>query len=78
MIISDYSSNFKKFLKNCLKIKCRFGLILLSDEGLDAKLGTIIQNKNCIFIARNYYDPRFKNNKKVWHFGLGVKNRFIK
>ena len=78
LIISDWSINCIKFLDKCINMNFRFGLILLSDEGLDADLKRIISYKDCRFIARNYYDPRFKNNKKVWHFGLGFKNNFSK
>jgi hypothetical protein len=76
LLISSVNQDYSQVIRDCINTESFFGLVLLSDEWLRASLDWFVNSRFCIFVARNYYDPKYSGHSNVWFFGLGFKNGF--
>lgn len=74
IVVTSTTENYF-YLKRLQATNQKYGVILLSDECLDAPL-FFLDDPNCRFLARNYLHPGCIRHPKVFHFGLGYKNEF--
>lgn len=75
VLICGRGSKYMNLIEQFHRKSIPYGVIFLSDEYLVEKMEWI-NNTNCFFVARNYYNPRQSSHPKVWCFGLGYKNNF--
>lgn len=72
VVISSTTEGYP-YIKKLQENQSKFGIILVSDECLTTPLA-VVNDPNCVFMARNYLHPECLNNPKIFHFGLGYKN----
>lgn len=53
----------------------KYAVVLLSDEMLIEPM-FYLKSPNCIYAARNYFNPQYWNDSKVFTFGLGHRHKF--
>jgi hypothetical protein len=75
VLICSIGSQYRNIIQQFNENNVRYGIVLLSDEHLSEEVEWL-DNQNCVFLARNYYNPMLTNNPKVWFFGLGYRNGF--
>ena len=75
VVIANHAINYRIYLDALRKNNKKYAVVLLSDENLIERM-EYLHDPNCIFVARNYFNPNYLNHPKVVTFGLGYKNNF--
>jgi len=75
IVIANHAINYRRYLDELRQNNKKYGVVLLSDENVCEKM-EYVHDPNCVFVARNYFNPFYLKNPKVFTFGLGYKNDF--
>lgn len=75
VVIANHAINYRRYLDELRQNNKKYGVMLLSDENVCEKM-EYVHDPNCVFVARNYFNPFYLKNPKVFTFGLGYKNDF--
>lgn len=75
VVVSNHAFNYRKYLDSLRENNKKYAVVLLSDENVQEKM-EYVHDPNCVFVARNYFNPLYLRHPKVFTFGLGYKNNF--
>jgi hypothetical protein len=76
VVIANHAINYRRYLDEIRKNNKKYAVVLLSDENLIERM-EYVHDPNCVFVARNYFNPNYLRHPKVFTFGLGYKKNFI-
>lgn len=76
IIISSFFRNYNSYIATCRQKNLRYGLVILSDEGLNTSVPER-DDPLCMFVARNYVHPDTVAHSKVFTFPLGFKFGYV-
>jgi hypothetical protein len=76
VVVANHAINYRRYLDELRQNNKKYGVVLLSDENLYERM-EYLHDPNCVFVARNYFNPEYLKHPKVFTFGLGYKKNFI-
>ena len=75
VVVANHAINYREYLDTLRQNNKKYAVVLLSDENVCEKM-EYVHDPNCVFVARNYFNPLYLKHPKVFTFGLGYKNNF--